>query len=87
MKGQGKYKLSRVGKTSYKTRVAGKKVSCSSSAAATTTQTFSMKVKKGALVKGKWRVTEWVGTLNVSAKKTGCGSGSYTSALIGTLKK
>lgn len=63
----------------------GKKISCSSSVAARTTQSFSMKVKKGALVKGKWRVTKWVGTLKVSAKKKAYGS--YTAALTGTLKK
>ena len=85
MKGQGKVKLSRAGKTSYKARAGGKKISCSSSVAARTTQSFSMKVKKGALVKGKWRVTKWVGTLKVSAKKKACGS--YTAALTGTLKK
>lgn len=85
IKGQGKVKLSRAGKTSYKAQAGGKKISCRSSVAARTTQTFSMNVKQGALVKGKWRVTKWVGTLKVSAKKKACGS--YTAALTGTLKK
>ncbi|MHB8060532.1 MAG: hypothetical protein ACYDHO_06840, partial [Gaiellaceae bacterium] len=83
VKGQGQYKLSRAGKTSYKARV-GKKVSCSAASTATT-ETFSMNVKKSAWVKGKWRVTKWVGTLKVNAKKKACGS--YTAALTGTLKK
>jgi hypothetical protein len=88
VKGQGQYKLSRAGKTSYKARAGGKKVSCSSSATTPTTEKFSMKVKQGAWVKGKWRVTKWVGTLKVaSAKKNGCGAGSYTAALTGKLKK
>lgn len=89
VKGQGNYKLSRAGKTFYKARV-GKKVSCSSSAATPTTETFSMKVKKSGWVKGKWRVTRWDGTLKVkSAKKNAsrCGAGSYTASLTGTLKK
>lgn len=90
VKGQGNYKLSRAGKTSYKARV-GKKVSCRNSATTPTTQTFSMNVKKSGWIKGKWRVTKWVGTLKVaSAKKnaSACGAaGSYTAALTGTLKK
>ena len=50
-----------------------------------------MNVKKSGWIKGKWRVTKWVGTLKVaSAKKnaSACGAaGSYTAALTGTLKK
>lgn len=63
VKGQGQYKLSRAGRTSCKVRAGGKKVSCSSPATTPTTQTFSIKVKKGAWIKGKWRVAKWVGTL------------------------
>ena len=89
VKGQGNDKLSRAGKVAYKAR-AGKKVSCSNSVKTSTTERFSMKVKKSGWVKGKWRVTKWVGTLRVaSAKKNAskCGAGSYTASLTGTLKK
>jgi len=89
VKGQGNDKLSRAGKVAYKAR-AGKKVSCSNSVKTSTTERFSMKVKKSGWVKGKWRVTKWVGTLRVaSAKKNAskCGAGSYTASLTGTPKK
>jgi len=87
VKERSHYKLSRAGKASYKAR-AGTKVACNSSATPTT-ETFSMSVKKSGWVKGKWRVTKWVGTLKVSAGKSGsnCGAGPYAAALTGTLKK
>jgi len=89
VKGQGNYQLSRAGKTFYKAR-AGKKVSCSSSAATPTTETFGMNVQKSGWIKGKWRVTKWVGTLKVATAAkaaSACGAGSYTASLTGTLQK
>ena len=84
VKGLGQYKLNRAGKAAYKAG-GGQTVSCSNSAAATTTS-FNMKVKKSGWVKNKWRVTKWVGSLKVSsAKASKCGG--YTAALTGTLKR
>jgi hypothetical protein len=84
VKGLGQYKLNRAGKAAYKAG-GGQTVSCSNSAAATTTS-FNMKVKKSGWVESKWRVTKWVGTLKVSsAKASKCGG--YTAALTGTLKR
>lgn len=87
VKGQGNYKLSRAGKVSYKGS-SGRKISCNS-ASTRTTEKFSMNVKKSGWVKGKWRVTKWVGTLKVASAKDvpECGAGSYTASLTGTLKK
>ncbi|MGA9762039.1 MAG: hypothetical protein WBQ14_06430 [Gaiellaceae bacterium] len=87
VKGQGNYKLSRAGKVSYRAN-SGKKISCSS-ASTRTTEKFSMNVKKSGWVKGKWRVTKWVGTLQVASARDvpKCGAGSYTASLTGTLKK
>jgi hypothetical protein len=90
VKGQGQYKLSRAGKTSYKAR-AGKKYACNGSAIASGTEKFSMKVKKSGWVKGKWRVIKWVGTLKVVSANNNVpqcgGASSYAASLTGTLKK
>jgi hypothetical protein len=90
VKGQGQYKLSRAGTTAYKAR-AGKKYACNGSATASGTEKFSMNVRKSGWVKGKWRVTKWVGTLKVVSASNNvpqCGGrSSYTAALTGTLKK
>jgi hypothetical protein len=89
VKGHGNYKLAKSGKAAYRARMA-KKLSCSS-ASAPMTESFSMNVKNGGWVKGKWRVTKWEGTLKVtSAAKNASafgGAGSYTAALTGTLKR
>ena len=90
VKGQGQYKLSRAGKTSYKAR-GGKKYACNGSAIASGTEKFSMKVKKSGWVKGKWRVIKWVGTLKVVSANNNVpqcgGASSYAASLTGTLKK
>lgn len=90
VKGQGQYRLSRAGKRAYKAR-AGRKYACNGSTTASGTERFSMNVKNSGWVKGKWRVTKWVGTLNVVSGDNNVpecdGASSYTASLTGTLRQ
>jgi hypothetical protein len=87
-KTKSKYVLSRSGKVKYKAK-AGRKHACTRSANARQTERITMKVKKSRWVKGKWRVTKWVGTLKVKSLGSGssaCGRAFYTAKLTATLK-
>lgn len=87
--GKEKFKLARKGKATYKAK-AGRKFACEAGMSAKGTQKLQLRVKKGAWVKGKWRVAKWTGTVNVVSPANGVaqcgGAASYSAALAAKRK-
>jgi hypothetical protein len=82
------FKLSRTGK-SFNAK-AGGKFDCQTGRSARGTESYQLKVQKSRWIKGRWRVTNWVGTVRVVSPNNGVpecgGTASYTASLTGTLK-
>lgn len=87
--GLERFRLSHKGHAVYKA-TSGRRYDCNASRSARGTEKIRLQIKKGAWVKGTWRVIKWVGTVRVVSPNNrvrACGgAASYTATLNGTLK-
>ncbi len=83
------FKLAKKGRAAYKAKT-GRKFACEAGLSAKGTQKVQLRAKKGAWVKGKWRVAKWTGSVSVVSPANGVaqcgGAASYSASLTGKRK-